>query len=53
MKNKRYDIDFSKLSSLANNFADTAMRLDKIVSAKFHIDRKRYSNWKKKPPRFV
>ncbi len=52
-KNKRYQVDFSELCTLANNCADVAMRLDEVVSTKFHLERKRYANWKKKPPRFV
>jgi hypothetical protein len=49
-RNERY---WATISTLANNCVDVALRLDETIAAKFHLDRKTYANWKKKPPRFV
>jgi hypothetical protein len=53
VKNKRYGVNFETLRILANNCGETALRLDEILATKFHLDRKRYANWKNKSPRFI
>ena len=52
-KGQRYKFNFSELCRLVNNCAEVATRLDGIMSSKFHLERKKYANWKKKSPRFV
>lgn len=52
-KDKRFSADFDDLTKFCNNCTSVALRLDQLVATKFHLNRKRYATWRKKPPRYV
>lgn len=51
--NKRFQIDLDEIAILSENLLNVVLRLDRIVALKFSLDRKKYINWNKAPPKFI
>lgn len=52
-KNKRFVLDLDDIFALSKNLFTVAIRMDRLIARKYHLDRKRYSNWERSPPKFI
>ncbi|QGM46471.1 hypothetical protein [Methylocystis heyeri] len=49
---RRYVVYSDDLMRLMRNLIDVGLRIDRIISVKFHLDRKKGVNWKKSKPKY-